>query len=349
MKIALINENSQAAKNAMIEKALRKVVEPMGHEVFNYGMYTADDDAQLTYVQNGILAATLLNGGATDYVVTGCGTGEGAMLALNSFPGVICGHVEDPLDAYTFAQINDGNAVAMPFALKNGWGQELNLEYTFEKLFGFGSGNGYPAERVVPEQRNKKILDSVREVSFRPFTELLPKLDRDLVRGAFAGEHFQEYFFANATNEAVAKVVREVLASASDTNLALLSLPAEKRRCFSAGYSVSRIRGISGVPFASRTPLHQAKAVRTNWFFAASTDTESHLLGKLLLNRFSNRLSGCSERLRHARQHNKDKEARHHQRDSPTSRNFQDDGLVLPKWTHRPHVSRDPRSNSASD
>lgn len=42
MKIALINENSQAAKNAMIEKALRKVVEPMGHEVFNYGMYTAE-------------------------------------------------------------------------------------------------------------------------------------------------------------------------------------------------------------------------------------------------------------------------------------------------------------------
>ena len=52
----------------------------------------------------------------------------------------------------------------------------------------------------------------MREVSFRPFTELLPKLDRDLVRGAFEGEHFQEYFFANATNEAVAKVVREVLA-----------------------------------------------------------------------------------------------------------------------------------------
>ena len=38
MKIALINENSQAAKNAMIEGVLRKVVEPMGHEVLNYGM-----------------------------------------------------------------------------------------------------------------------------------------------------------------------------------------------------------------------------------------------------------------------------------------------------------------------
>ena len=100
MKIALINENSQAAKNALIEATLRKVVEPMGHEVVNYGMYAADDAAQLTYVQNGILAAVLLNAGAADYVITGCGTGEGAMLALNSFPGVICGHVEDPVDAY---------------------------------------------------------------------------------------------------------------------------------------------------------------------------------------------------------------------------------------------------------
>ena len=60
MKIALINENSQAAKNALIEATLRKVVEPMGHEVVNYGMYAADDAAQLTYVQNGILAAVLL-------------------------------------------------------------------------------------------------------------------------------------------------------------------------------------------------------------------------------------------------------------------------------------------------
>ena len=47
MKIALINENSQAAKNGIIEAALKKVVEPMGHEVVNYGMYAADDAAQL--------------------------------------------------------------------------------------------------------------------------------------------------------------------------------------------------------------------------------------------------------------------------------------------------------------
>lgn len=210
MKIALINENSQAAKNAMIEKVLKKVVEPMGHQVFNYGMYSPDDEAQLTYVQNGILAAILLNSGAADYVVTGCGTGEGAMLGLNSFPGVICGHVEDALDAYTFAQINDGNAVAIPFALKNGWGQELNLEHIFEKLFGFGSGNGYPAERVEPEQRNKKILAKVRATSMRPLTEILPELDQDLVKGALAGKHFDEYFFANAKDQKIIDLVKSL-------------------------------------------------------------------------------------------------------------------------------------------
>ena len=77
-----------------------------GHTVDNYGMYSADDKAQLTYVQNGILAAILLNSGACDFVVTGCGTGEGAMLALNSFPNVLCGHVVDPSDAYMFMQMN---------------------------------------------------------------------------------------------------------------------------------------------------------------------------------------------------------------------------------------------------
>ena len=212
MRIALINENSQAAKNSIIEAALRKVVEPMGHEVRNYGMYNADDAAQLTYVQNGILAAVLLNSGAADYVITGCGTGEGAMLALNSFPGVICGHVANPLDAYTFAQINDGNAIAIPFALGFGWGGDLNLQYIFEKLYCEPSGGGYPKERVVPEQRNKKILDGVRAAAFKPLPEILKALDPELVKGAFAGEHFSEYFFADCKDEAIAALVKELMA-----------------------------------------------------------------------------------------------------------------------------------------
>ena len=211
MKIALINENSQAAKNALIEAALRKTVEPMGHTVVNYGMYTMEDRAQLTYVQVGILAAVLLGSGAADYVITGCGTGEGAMLACNSFPGVICGHVEDALDAYTFAQINDGNAIAIPFAKGFGWGGELNLEYIFEKLFSEPSGGGYPKERAVPEQRNKKILDGVRAAAYRPLADILRSLDKELVRGAFAGEKFMEYFARDCKDASLLALVRSLL------------------------------------------------------------------------------------------------------------------------------------------
>ncbi len=211
MRIALINENSQAAKNELICATLKSVVEPMGHTVDNYGMYSAADDVQLTYVQCGILGAILLNSGAADYVITGCGTGAGAMLAMNSFPGVICGHVQDPVDAYTFAHVNDGNAVSMPFAKGFGWGAELNLAYVFEKLFGFGHGQGYPKERVVPEMRNKKILDGVRAVTLKPLTECLDGIDQELVKGAIAGEHFQELFFANCKDEKIAAYIKNLL------------------------------------------------------------------------------------------------------------------------------------------
>lgn len=212
MKIALINENSQAAKNSQIEKALKEVASQKGHEVFNYGMYSAEDKEQLTYVQIGILAAVLLNSKAADFVVTGCGTGEGAMLACNSFPGVICGHVVDASDAFMFTQINDGNAIAMPFAKGYGWGAELNLKYVFERLFEKEGGGGYPPERVVPEQRNKKILDVVKKHSYRDLCDILKELDKDLVKGALSTKGFKDFFYANCKDEKILNCVKEILA-----------------------------------------------------------------------------------------------------------------------------------------
>ena len=93
MKIALIIENSQAAKSEIVHSALKTVAEPLGHQVHHYGMYTPEDKASLTYVMNGLLAGILLNSKAADFVVTGCGTGMGSMLACNSMPGVFCGLV----------------------------------------------------------------------------------------------------------------------------------------------------------------------------------------------------------------------------------------------------------------
>ena len=211
MKIALINENSQAGKNELIYNTLKNVADAKGYTVDNYGMYTAQDVAQLTYVQNGILSAILLNSGAADYVVTGCGTGEGAMLACNSFPGVLCGHIVDASDAYMFSQINDGNAIALAFAKGFGWGFELNLSYIFEKLFDGESGQGYPKDRVVPEQRNKKILDEVKKVAYRDLIDILKDLDQDLVKGAVSGAKFQELFFANCKCDKIAEFVKSIV------------------------------------------------------------------------------------------------------------------------------------------
>lgn len=44
-------------------------------------------------------------------------------MALNTFPGVTCGYCIEPTDAYLFAQVNNGNALSLPFAKGFGWGQ----------------------------------------------------------------------------------------------------------------------------------------------------------------------------------------------------------------------------------
>jgi len=212
MKIAVISENSQAAKNSILVDTLKKVAEPKGHEIFNYGMYAAEDAVQLTYVQNGILAAILLNSGAADFVVTGCGTGMGAMLACNSFPGVNCGLVIDPSDAFMFTQINDGNAISLPFAKGFGWGAELNLQYVFEKLLEMEGGQGYPKERAVPMANNRRILNEVKKVAFHDLVTILKNIDQDLLKGAISGEKFQEYFFANCQCDEIGGYVKSLLA-----------------------------------------------------------------------------------------------------------------------------------------
>lgn len=210
MKIALINENSQAVKNELVYNTLKSVVEPMGHEVCNIGMLGADDKS-LTYVQNGILAGILLGEGVVDFVVTGCGTGAGAMLACNSFPKVLCGLVVDPSDAYMFGQINDGNCIAMPFAKGFGWGAELNLKYCFTNLFSGERGMGYPAERREPEQRNKKILDKVKEATYRPLVDILKDIDQELLLGAIDRPTFKDLYFKNAKDSPVKEYLASIL------------------------------------------------------------------------------------------------------------------------------------------
>lgn len=203
MKIALMMENSQAKKNSIVLEALKKVVEPLGHEVVNYGMFGIDEEEQLTYVQLGLMASLVLSTKAADFVITGCGTGEGAMLACNSFPNVLCGYVVEATDAYLFSQVNNGNAIALPFAKGFGWGAEINLEYIFEKLFSCEGGLGYPRERAIPEQRNKRILDDVKKITYRPLISILKEIDKSLLKGVMNARGFKDNFYKDCQDEEI--------------------------------------------------------------------------------------------------------------------------------------------------
>lgn len=210
MKIALLNENSQVSKNDEIYSVLKEVCDKKGYELYNYGM-SNDSDANLTYVQLGLLAAILINSGAVDFVVTGCGTGEGAMLSLNSFPNVFCGLVADSLDSFLFSQINAGNAISIPFAKGFGWGSEITLRNIFDSLFSTSFGGGYPLERREVEQRNKRILDNLKKITTKDMLTILKEIDQEFLKNTINSKYFKDNFFINSKDEDISKYLKKVL------------------------------------------------------------------------------------------------------------------------------------------
>jgi ribose 5-phosphate isomerase B len=210
MKIALMNEFSQASKNAIVLQQLKDVAAEQNHTVYNVGM-SDDNDHTLTYIHLGIMASLLLNSKAVDFVVSGCGTGQGALMSLNAHPGVVCGYCIEPSDAFLFAQINNGNALALPFAKGFGWGAELNIRYIFEKAFTGVRGQGYPAERKESQVRNAGILNSIKAATSKSYLDGLKAIDPELVKTAVTGERFQACFFENCQDEEIKAFVQDVL------------------------------------------------------------------------------------------------------------------------------------------
>lgn len=211
MKIALMMENSQAGKNAVVLNELNAVAKNQGNQVFNVGM-SDENDHHLTYIHLGIMASILLNSRAVDFVVTGCGTGQGAMMSLNIHPGVVCGYCLDPSDAFLFNQINNGNALSLAFAKGFGWGAELNVRYIFEKAFTTGArGQGYPLERAEPQQRNAAILNDVKAAVVKEdYLDALRSIDQALLKTAVSGERFKTCFFENCQVPEIADYVRSL-------------------------------------------------------------------------------------------------------------------------------------------
>lgn len=212
MKIALTMENSQAGKNSIVLGELEGVVKPLGHEVFNVGM-SDEADHHLTYIHLGIQASLLLSAKAVDFVVSGCGTGQGAMMSLNAHPGVTCGYCLEPADAFLFNQVNNGNAIALAFAKGWGWAAELNVRTIFEKAFTTGErGQGYPIERAAPQQQNAGILNEIKAAIAKDnLVDSFKAIDQALVKTAVGGERFQKAFFDNCQDAEIAAYVKSLI------------------------------------------------------------------------------------------------------------------------------------------
>lgn len=110
----------------MLEKCLRDVV-PENDEIINFGVY-AQSEVSMSYIQIALCVGLLLESKVFDFMVTGCSSGQGMMLACNSFSGVTCGYVGNVTDAYLFGRINNGNAISYPWGVNFGWAAEINLK-----------------------------------------------------------------------------------------------------------------------------------------------------------------------------------------------------------------------------
>ena len=111
-----------------------------------------------------------------DFVVTGCSSGQGMMLACNSMPDVICGYAPTPKDAYLFAQINNGNAISLPLGEDYTCSGIENLEKTIEALFSEPFGQGYPkseADRKIRDAEQLKEIRRIGQVQFKEFVNIL--------------------------------------------------------------------------------------------------------------------------------------------------------------------------------
>lgn len=174
MKIAVIQASSQAEKNELLYSTVKKYAE--GSEVFNFGCRT-DEDEQYSYVEISVLIGLLLSSGAVDFVVTGCSSGQGMMLACNSMPGVICGYAPTPMDAYLFAQINSGNAISLPLGEEYSWSGRDNFEQTVARLFSEPFGQGYPKSEAERKLKDTELLKKIRRDSQIDILELAETFD----------------------------------------------------------------------------------------------------------------------------------------------------------------------------
>ncbi len=206
MKIGVIQASSQSEKNKLIFDTVSKYA--ADSEVINFGCLENEEE-RYSYIEISLLAGLLLASGSVDLIVTGCSSGQGMMLALNNIPGVLCGYIPSPEDAYLFAQINNGNAVSLPLGEDYSWRGLDNFDKTLAKLFSEPFGQGYPKSEAERKLKDTALLKDIRNKSQVSVSDFYRSLDSGLIQKSFTKKDVIEFVITNCKDESLSEWITE--------------------------------------------------------------------------------------------------------------------------------------------
>ena len=166
-----------------------------------------DTPKDFSYIEIAICVSLLLSSKVIDFVVTGCSSGQGMMLACNSLPGVLCGYIPTPQDAFLFGRINDGNAVSLPLGLNFGWLGDINLQCTLNKLFDGPFGTGYPIHDAERKKRDTRLLKQVNKTVKQDWSKIIDEVDQDLLKNALSNHVVYDYIMQNSSVEELKRLM----------------------------------------------------------------------------------------------------------------------------------------------
>ena len=206
MTIGVIQASSQAQKNSLLFNTVKRYAPDS--VVVNFGC-KENEEEKYSYIEISLLTGLLLASGSVDFILTGCSSGQGMMLACNNMPGVLCGYAPSPMDAYLFAQINNGNAISVPLGEDYTYTGIDNLERTIEKLFSEPFGQGYPKGQEERKMKDTSLLKNIREKSQVRTIELMQSLDTVIVDKIKKKRDVIEFIINNGKNEEIVHWLRK--------------------------------------------------------------------------------------------------------------------------------------------
>ena len=135
-----------------LKSDLVKVLESLGHEVIDKGAYNYDADDDYPDFA-GPVAEAVQSGGADRGIIL-CGSGVGACIAANKFPGVRAGLCHDTYSAHQGVEHDEMNVLSLG-------GPVIGVELAKEILTAF------LAASFIPEARFKRRLEKLLQIEKR--------------------------------------------------------------------------------------------------------------------------------------------------------------------------------------